>query len=63
MGGHLRYGQAGMIDFGCEARILEQQVHVAFEGPQDGPEAARLMAQIINFQDFRLCMDTQLFRC
>ena len=46
------FGQGRVVDFGGEPRVLEQQVHVAFEGPQDGPEAARLMAQIVDLEDF-----------
>ncbi len=46
------FRKGGVIDLGREPRILEQQVHVAFEGPQDGSEAARLMAQVIDFEDF-----------
>jgi hypothetical protein len=45
------FGERLMIDLGGEPRILEQKLHIALERPQDGPEPARLMGEVIDVQE------------
>ena len=52
-----RARDAGVVDYRVvdlrgKARILEQQLEIALEGPGDGAETARLMAQVFDLEHF-----------
>ena len=45
-------GKGLMVDVGGKPRVLEQQVEIALEGPQNGAEPPRLMGEVVDIQDF-----------
>jgi hypothetical protein len=48
-----RFGKRLMVNFGGKPRIFKKKLHIPLKRPQNSPEPARLMGEVINIQDFR----------